>query len=122
MKIKQLFQISLYLTRKSALYSSVVVRRIFCFSLVLAIEARTGFSTCNFEANNWLTLFRVEKTSKGWSFWSVIRTRLLSCSCFFLLLIEVERGEDIEDIGVEDSSDEEGEKEKEERPCFSFFA
>ena len=47
LKIKQLFQISLCLTRKSELYSSVVVRRIFCFPLVLAIEARTGFSTYN---------------------------------------------------------------------------
>jgi hypothetical protein len=100
----------------------VVIRRIFCFPLVLAIEARTGFSTCNFDANSWLTLFRVEKISKGWSFWSVIRTRLLSYSCFFLLLVEVEGGEDIEDIGVEDCSDKEGEKEEEGRPCFSLSA
>ncbi len=110
------------LTRKSALYSSVVVRRIFCFPLVLAIEARTGFSTYNFNANSWLTLFRVEKISKGWSFWSVIRTRLLSYICFFLLLVEVEGGENVEGIGVEDGSDEEGEKEEEERPCFSLPA
>ena len=104
------------LTRKSALYSSVVVRRIFCFPLVLAIEAKTGFSTCNFDANSWLTLFRTEKISKGWSFWSVIRTRLLSYICFFLLLVEVK--------GVKDGStkDEEGEKEEEERPYFSLLA
>ena len=110
------------LTRKSALYSSVVVRRIFCFPLVLAIEARTGFSTCNFNANSWLTLFHIEKTSKGWSFWSVIKTRLFSYSCFCLLLVEVERGEDVKDIGAEDSSDEKGEKEEKERPCFSLSA
>ena len=103
------------------LYSSVVVKRIFCFPLVLAIEARTGFFTCNFDANSWLTLFRIKKISKGWSFWSIIRTRLLSYSCFFLLLVEVKGGEDVEDIGVEDCSDEEGEKEEEERPCFSLF-
>ena len=109
-------------TRKSALYSSVVVRRIFYFPLVLAIEARTSFSTCNFDANSWLTLFRVEKTSKGWSFWSVIRTRLLSYSYFFLLLVEVEVGEDIENIGVEDCGNKEGEKEEEKRPCFSLSA
>jgi hypothetical protein len=42
----------LYLTRKSALYSSVVVRRIFCFPLVLAMDAKTGFSTCSFNANS----------------------------------------------------------------------
>ena len=53
----------------------------------------------------------------------MIRTRLLSCSCFFLLLVEVEGGEDVEDIGAEDCSDEEGEKEEEEgRPCFNLFA
>ena len=111
-----MFQISLYLTRKSALYSSVIVRRIFCFPLVLAIEARTGFSTYSFNVNSWLTLFYIEKISRGWSFWSVIRTRLLSCICFFLLLVEVE--------GVVDGSneDKEGEKEEEERPCFSLPA
>ena len=116
LKIKQLFQISLCLTRKSTLYSSVVVRRIFCFPLVLAIEARTGFCTCHFNANSWLTLFCTEKMSKGWSFSSIIRTRLLSYICFFLLLVEVE--------GVVDGSnkDKEGEKEEEERPYFSLPA
>ena len=68
LKEKQLDQISLCLIRKSALYSSVVVRRIFCFSLVLVIEARTGFSICKLDVNNWLTLFRIEKMSRGWSF------------------------------------------------------
>jgi len=85
LKEKQLDQISLYLTRKSVLYSSVVVRRIFYFSLVLAIETMTGFFVCSLDANNWLILFCVEKISKGWSFWSVTRTSLLSCSCFFFL-------------------------------------
>jgi hypothetical protein len=40
------------LTRKSALYSSMVVRRIFYFPLVLAIDANTGFSTCSFDINS----------------------------------------------------------------------
>jgi len=52
LKEKQLDQISLYLTRNSALNSSVVIRRIFCFSLVLAIVAITGFSTYNFNINS----------------------------------------------------------------------
>ena len=64
-KEKQLRQISLYLTRKSTLYSSIVVRRIFCFPLVLIIDARTGFSTYNFDTNSWLTWFRIEKVSRG---------------------------------------------------------
>ena len=103
------------------LYSSVIIRRIFCFPLVLAIEARTGFSTYSFNINSWLTLFYIEKISRGWSFWSVIRTRLLSYIYFFLLLVEVEGGESVEDIGVEDGgSNKEGEKEEEERPCFSL--
>ena len=50
----------------------------------------------------------------------MIRTRLLSYICFFLLLVEVEGGENVEGIGVEDSSDKEGEKEEEERPYFSL--
>jgi hypothetical protein len=52
LKEKQLAQISLYLIRKSALYSSVVVRRIFCFSLVLAMVAITGFSICSLDVNS----------------------------------------------------------------------
>ena len=52
----------------------------------------------------------------------MIKTRLLFYNCFFLLLVEVERGEDVEDIGAEDSSNEEGEKEEEKRPCFSLSA
>ena len=51
-KVKPLRQISLYLIKKSALYSSVVVRRIFCFLLVLAIDAKTGFFTCSFNTNS----------------------------------------------------------------------
>ena len=98
------------MTRKSALYSSIVIRRIFCFPLVLAIDASTGFSTCSFNANSWLTLFRIEKVSSGWSFSSVIRTSFLSYSCFFLLLVEVE--------GVGDSSNKEGSKDEEERRSF----
>ena len=100
------------MTRKSTLYSSVVVRRIFCFPLVLAIDARTGFLTCRFDTNSWLTLFRIEKVFKGWSFWSVIKTSFLSCSCFFLLLVEVE--------GV--GSDEEGREDKVGRSFFSLSA
>ena len=54
----------------------------------------------------------------------MIRIRLLSYICFFLLLVEVEGGDNIEDIGVEDGSDEdeEGEGEEEERPYFSLPA
>jgi len=37
-----------------------------------------------------------------------------------LLLVEVKGGEDVKGIWVEYSSDKEGEKEKEERPCFSL--
>ena len=60
--------------------------------------------------------------SRGWSFWSVIRTRLLFCICFFLLLVEVEGEESVEDIGVEDG-DKEGEMEEEGgRPYFSLPA
>ena len=80
---------SLDFLRKSALYSSVVVRRIFCFSLVLAMEAITGLSICNLDINRWLIVFRIEKISRDWSFSSVTRTSLLSCSCFFFPLVEV---------------------------------
>ena len=126
--------------RKSTLYSSIVIRRIFYFPLVLAIDASTGFSTCRFDVNSWLTLFRIEKVSRGWSFSSVIRTSLLSYSCFFLLLVGVElgallvtllegeMGEVIEDIGVEDIEEKEevegeeevGEEEEEGLFFFSF--
>ena len=81
------------------------------FPLVLAIDASTGFSTCSFDANSWLTLFRIEKVSKGWSFSSVIRTSFLSYSCFFLLLVEVElllEGEGVEGSNKEGREDEEG--------------
>jgi len=72
-------------------------------------------------------LFRIERVSKNWSFWSVIKTNLLSYSCFFLLLIEVELGallvtlleeeeEDIRSIGVESK-----EKEEEEAEIEGFF-
>ena len=51
----------------------------------------------------------------------MIRTRLLSCIYFFLLLVEVEGGESVKDIGVEDGGrNKKGEKEEEERPCFSI--
>ena len=116
------------MTRKSALYSSVVVRRIFCFPLVLAIDARTGFFTCSFDANSWLTLFRIEKVSRGWSFWSVIRTSLLSYSCFFLLLVEVDLGLllvtllEEEGVEVEGSDTEEGREDEEGRSFFSLSA
>ena len=50
----------------------------------------------------------------------MIRTRLLSCICFFLLLVEVEGGENVKGIGVENGSNKEGEKEEEKRPCFSL--
>ena len=106
------------MTKKSTLYSSVVVRRIFCFPLVLAIDASTGFSTCIFDANSWLTLFRIEKVSRGWSFSSVIRTSFLSYSCFFLLLVEVElllEGEGVEGGG----SNKEGKEDEEGRSFFS---
>jgi len=36
-----------------------------------------------------LIIFRIEKISRGWSFWSVTRTSPLSCSCFFFPLIEI---------------------------------
>ena len=36
-----------------------------------------------------MIVFRIEKTSRDWSFSSVIRTSLLSCSCFFFPLVEV---------------------------------
>jgi hypothetical protein len=36
-----------------------------------------------------LIVFRIEKTSREWSFSSVIRTSLLCCSCFFFPLVEV---------------------------------
>ena len=39
-------------TRKSILYSSIVIRRIFYFPLVLAIDASAGFSTCSFDINS----------------------------------------------------------------------
>ena len=126
------------------MYSSVVVRRIFCFSLVLAIEAITGFSICNLDVNIWLTWFRIEKISRGWSFWSfsITRTSFLSYSCFFFPLVEVglvelvelvvllaallvegsvEEGE--EEGGVEEFVEEEERANvEEERPFFSFSA
>ena len=110
------------MTRKSALYSSIVIRRIFCFPLVLAIDASTGFSTCSFDANSWLTLFRIEKVSRGWSFSSIIRTSFLSYSCLFLLLVEVElllEGEGVKGSG---GDIEEGRENKEGRFFFSLSA
>ena len=67
-------------------------------------------------------MFRKEKISRGWSFWSVIRTSLLSYSCFFLLQVEVEV-----ELGVllvtlldEDGNDEGGKEEEVERSFFNF--
>ena len=36
-----------------------------------------------------MIVFRIEKISRGWSFWSVTKTSPLSCSCFFFPLVEV---------------------------------
>ena len=113
------------MTRKSALYSSVVVRRIFCFPLVLAIDASTGFSTCSVNVNSWLTLFRIEKVSRGWSFSSVIRTSFLSYSCFFLLLVEVAlllEGEGAEGAESGGGNNKEGREDEEGRSFFSLSA
>ena len=52
--------------------------------------------------------------SRSWSFSSVIRTSFLSCSCFFLLLVEVE--------GVGNGSDEEGREDEVGRSFFSLSA
>ena len=60
----------------------------------------------------------MEKTFKGWSFWSVIRTSFLSCSCFFLLLVEVELL--LEGEGVGDSDDKEGREDEKGRSLFSL--
>ena len=60
-----------------------------------------------------MTLFRIEKVSRGWFFSSVIRTSFLSCSCFFLLLVEVE--------GV-GNGDEEGKEDEVGRSFFSLSA
>jgi hypothetical protein len=93
--------------------------------LVLAIDASTGFSTCSFDINSWLTLFRIEKVSKGWSLSSVIRTSLLSCNCFFLLLVEVELGALVtllEGEGVADGNNKGGGEDEEGRPFLSLSA
>src|SRR6266704_4470282 len=78
--------------------------------------------------------------SRGWSFWSVTRTSLLSCSCFFFPLVEVglvvlavllatllvggnaeeEGGGEKEEVVVEEEGV--GAKVEEERPFFSFSA
>ena len=87
-----------------------------------------------------MTLFRIDKISRGWSFWSVTRTSLLSCSCFFFPLVEVglvvlavllatllvggnaeeEGGGEKEEVVVEEEGV--GAKVEEERPFFSFSA
>ncbi len=85
------------------------------------MEARTGFFVCSLDVKNWLTLFRIEKISKGWSFWSVTKTSLLSYSCFFfplvLLVALLVRGKGEE----EKENDDEG-KVGGVRPFFSFSA
>ena len=102
----------------------------FCFSLILAIEAITGFSIYNLDVNSWFILFRIERLSKGWSFWSVTRTSFLSYSCFFFSLVEIGL------VGLvtllvtlpvggaekEKEREEEGAKVEAERPFFSFSA
>ena len=111
------------MTRKSALYPSIVIRRIFYFPLVLAIDASTGFSTCSFDANNWLTLFRIKKVSRGWSFSSIIRTSRLSYSYFFVLLVEVGLGTLVtllEGEGVADGNNKGGGEDEEGRPFLSL--
>ena len=110
------------MTRKSALYSFIVVRRIFYFPLVLAIDASTGFSTYSFNTNSWLTLFRIEKVSRGWSFSSVIRTSFLSYSCFFLLLVEVELLLEGEEVEGSSGDNKEGREDEEGRSFFSLSA
>jgi hypothetical protein len=78
-----------------------------------------------------LTWFRREKTSRGWSFWSITRTSLLSYNCFFFPLVEVElvelvggdkEGGGEEEVVEEEVVEEEGAKVEEERPFFSFSA
>ena len=69
-----------------------------------------------------MTLFRIEKVSKDWSFSSVIKTSFLSCSCFFLLLVEVElllEGEGVEGGG---GDNEEGREDEEGGSFFSLSA
>jgi len=69
-----------------------------------------------------LTLFRIEKVSKGWSFSSVIRTSFLSCSCFFLLLVEVKLLLEGVEGGGGNDDEEEGGEDEEVRPFFSLSA
>ena len=92
----------------------MIIRRFFSFLLGLTIDAKTGFSTYSLNTNSQLTLFRIKKVSRGWSFWSIIKTSFLSYSCFFLLLAEVE--------GVGDSSIEESREDEEGRFFFNFSA
>jgi len=51
----------------------------------------------------------------------VTRTSLLSYSCFFLLLVEVEKEEGIEVEGKEDKKEVEGREEEEEEEEGGFF-
>jgi hypothetical protein len=72
-------------------------------------------------------LFRIEKVSRGWSFWSVTRTSFLCCSCFFLLLVEVGLLLDRGEVGgnkeeEEEEEEEEGREDVEGRPFFSLSA
>jgi len=69
-----------------------------------------------------LTLFYIKKIFRGLSFWSIIRTKLLSCSCFFLFLVEVELLLEGEGVGKGDSDDKEGREDEEGRPLFSLSA
>ena len=72
--------------------------------------------------------------SRGWSFWSVTRTSLLSCSCFFFPLVEVGLvelavllatllvGRTEEEGGEEEVVEKGGAKVEEERPSLSLSA
>ena len=68
----------------------------------------------------------MEKVFRGWSFSSIIRTNFLSCSCFFLLLVEVElllEGGGAEGIeGSSGSGNKEGREDEEGRSFFSLSA
>jgi len=65
--------------------------------------------------------------SRGWSFLSVTRTSLLSCSCFFFFLVEVGLVELVVLlatllVGGRAEEEEEGAKVEAERLFFSFSA
>ena len=72
-------------------------------------------------------MFRIEKVFRGWSFSSVIRTSLLSYSCFFLPLVEVELELGMLPVTlleeeVDDSDNKGGKEDEEGRSFFSLSA